>query len=116
MDALTGVAVARLLRVRTLLWLPVLRLNRLAVLRLARLAVLRGPGLAAAVHLTVLGGSAVLRCVTWLTELALVRRWALRSAALIRPHAAVPVPLLGRVLGVVVPTGWRAHWESLAYA
>jgi len=49
--------------------------------------------------LTVLRGV----CSPRLTELALVRRWALLRPALIRPGAAVPVPLLVRVLGVVVP-------------
>ena len=79
-------------------------------------AVLRRRLLAAAVHLTVLGGLAVLRLAggRGLAELALERRRALLGTALVRPGLTVPVALLGRVLGVVVPTGWEAHCHSIA--
>nr|WP_241996420.1 hypothetical protein [Kribbella antiqua] len=100
-----GLAVLRL----PVLRLPVLGLAVLlwlaGVLLLAGLlAAAGGAGLGAAVHLAVLGG---------LTELTLVRRWALLRAALIRPRAPVPVALLRRLLWVVVPTGWKAHRQSI---
>jgi hypothetical protein len=85
----------------------------LSVLRLAGLLPVLGRArLCSAVHLAVLDGLAELRRAG-LAELALVRRWALPWTAVVRPRVAVPVPLLGLVLGVVVPTGWIAHRESI---
>ena len=76
----------------------------LAGLGLAAVVVAGWAGLGAAVHLTVLGG---------LAELALVRRWAGLRAALVGPRTAVPVALPRRVVWVVVPTGWKAHRQSI---
>jgi hypothetical protein len=92
-------------------WLPVRRWA--ALLRLV--AVLRRPRLRPAVHLTVLDGLPVLRLAGGggLTEPALVRRRALPRTTVVRPRAPVPVALLGLVLGVVVPTGWKAHGQSI---
>nr|WP_233712383.1 hypothetical protein [Kribbella turkmenica] len=112
---LTGVLLAVLLL--SALRLAVLRLSalRLAVMRLPLLllAVLRGGRLSAAVHLPVLHRLPELLLPRRLPELALVRRRTLPRASVVRPRVAVPVPLLGLVLGVVVPTGWIAHRQSI---
>lgn len=103
--------------------LPVLRLGRLllgllrAGLAVDRPVLVRLLRLGTAVDLAVLRGLPILRLsLRGLTVLPLVGgRLLLTWTALIGPDAAVPVALLGLVLGIVIPTDWEAHGQSIAH-